>query len=153
MPLIDVVWEGALANAVSVFRRMDGVIAEFHPTQRMGADAMTEVAGEHLRTKTNAKERLAFFQRDSNPLDFAPQPSIFVIDAHRTAEHYDPSIALQRFRQRVAESGASAIKLVSSHPQEPAEPPWSGMFLMQDDENPAAKVGVSWIHSQFRNQT
>jgi hypothetical protein len=32
--------------------------------------------------------------------------------------------------------------------QDPPEPSGSRMFLMQDDEYPAATVGASWHHSQ-----
>ena len=70
-----------------VFGRMDRVIAHFDPSVRMRADALTEMARQHLGAETNAEERRVFLKRDPDPVYFAAHPRGFVIDAHRTAEN------------------------------------------------------------------
>ena len=70
-----------------VFSRMDWVIAHFDPPSRMWADAVAEMARQHLSAETNAKERRVFLKRNPNPVYFAAQPRVFVVDAHRTAEN------------------------------------------------------------------
>ncbi len=70
-----------------LFGRMDGVIAHFDAPVRMRADAAAEMAREHLRAETNAEERRVFLKRDPDPVYFAAQPGVFVVDAHRTAEN------------------------------------------------------------------
>ena len=144
MPLIDVVGERAFADAMPVFRRMDGIIANFHTALRVAADAVTEMAREHLGAKTNAKKRRVFLEWNSDPVYFAAQPGVFVVHAHRTAENDHTGIILQCFRKRIAERGTPAIELASLGVQKTPEPPGRGMFLMQDDKNPAPKVGTSW---------
>ena len=87
VPLVDVSGEPAVADAMPPFGRLDPVIAHFDAPVRMGADALTEMARQHLRAETNAEERRVFLKWDLDPVYFAAQPCGFIIDAHRTAEN------------------------------------------------------------------
>src|SRR5580704_185161 len=57
VPLVDVIGEPAVADAMPLFGRMDRVIADFDAPLRMRADAVTEMARQHLGAETNAKDR------------------------------------------------------------------------------------------------
>ena len=92
VPLIDVVGEQAVADAMPPFGRLDPVIAHFDVPVRMRADALTEMARQHLRAETNAEERRVFLKWDLDPVYFAAQPCGFIIDAHRTAENDRPGV-------------------------------------------------------------
>ncbi len=70
VPLINMAGKPAIADAMSVLRRMDGVIADLHPPLRVGTDAVTKMASEHLRAQTNAEKRRVFLKGDSNPIYF-----------------------------------------------------------------------------------
>jgi hypothetical protein len=148
VPLVDVVGEPAVADAVPVFRRMDRVIADLHSPLGVGTNAVTEMACEHLGTKTNAQKRRVFLQRDPDPVYLAAQPGVFVVDAHGTTKNDHTCVISKRFRQRIPEAGTPAIEFAALRAQDPPEPSGSRMFLMQDDEYPAATVGASWHHSQ-----
>jgi hypothetical protein len=148
VPLVDVIRELAIADAMPVFRRMDRVIAHFHTPLRVRPDAVTKMAGKHLGAKTNAQKGRVFLKRDPDPVNFPAQPGIFVVDAHGPAENDHASVASERVRQRVPESGTAAIKLTALHAQDLPDPPGSRMSLMQDDEYPAAQVGACRHHSQ-----
>jgi len=148
VPLVDVVREPAIADAMAMFRWMDRVIADFHTPLRVGTDAVAEMAGEHLGAKTNAKKRRVFPKRDPDPVYFLAQPGVFVVDAHWTAENDHAGITSERLRQGIPEPGTTAIKVTTVQAQDLAEPPGSRMLLMQDDEYPATKVGACWHHSQ-----
>ena len=87
VPLVDVIGEPAVADAMPLFGRLDGVIAHFDAPLRMPADAVTEMARQHLRAETNANEWRVFLKRNPDPVYFAAYPRVFVIDAHRTAEN------------------------------------------------------------------
>lgn len=87
VPLVDVIGEPAVADAIPLFGRLDRVIAHFNQPMRMRADALTEMARQHLAAETNAKERQVFLERDPDPVYFAAHPGVFVVDAHRTAEN------------------------------------------------------------------
>jgi hypothetical protein len=139
VPLIDVIGEPAVANAMPLFGRLDRVIAHFDPPVRMRTDAVTEMARQHLRAETNAEERRVFLKRDPDPVYFTAQPGVFVVDAHGTAENDRAGVAPKCCRQWIAEAGTPAIELKSLPAQQPPEPPRSRMFLMQDDENPPAR--------------
>lgn len=88
----------------------------------MGPDAVTEMAREHLGAKTNAKEGRVFLERDPDPVYLAAQPGVFVVGAHWTAEHDHADVACERLRQRIAVTGAPAIKFTALRAQEPPEP-------------------------------
>src|ERR1700730_17362636 len=95
------VGEPAIADAMPVFRRMDRVIADFHAPVRVGPNAATEMAREHLGAKTNAKEGRVFLERDPDSVYFTAQPGVFVGGAHWTTEHDHADVACERFRQRI----------------------------------------------------
>jgi len=59
VPLVDVIGEPAVADAMPIFGRLDGVVADFDAPLRMRADAVTEVARQHLGAETNAKESVS----------------------------------------------------------------------------------------------
>jgi hypothetical protein len=88
----------------------------------MGPDAVTEMAREHLGAKTNAKEGRVFLERDPDPVYLAAQPGVFVVGAHWTAENDHADVACERLRQRIAVTGAPAIKFTALRAQEPPEP-------------------------------
>ena len=106
VPLVHVVGKPAVANAMPLFGRMNGVIAHFDAPMRMRADTVTEMARQHLGAETNAEKRRVFLKRDPDPVYFAAQPSLFVIDAHRTAENDRAGVIPKSWRQRIAETDA-----------------------------------------------
>jgi hypothetical protein len=149
VPLVHVVRESAIAEAMPMFRRMDGVIADFHTSLRVRTDPVAKMASEHLGAKTNAKKGRVFFKREPDPVYFLAQPGIIVVDAHRTAEDNHAGIASERFRQWIAETGTPAVKFTSLCAQQLPQPPRSRMLLMQDNEYPAVKVRACCCHSQY----
>jgi hypothetical protein len=60
----------------------------------MPADTLAEMARQHLGAETNAKERRLFLKRDPDPVYFAAQPGVFVVDAHRPAEYNRAGVTL-----------------------------------------------------------
>ena len=148
VPLINMVREAAIANAMPVFGWLDTVVPDFHAPLRMRADAMTEVAREHLGPETNSQKWRAFLKRNPDPVDLAAYPGVSVIDAHGTAEHDHPGVTVQGVRKRIAVTRAAAVKLTSLLAQEPPEPPGRRMFLVQDDQDPAPQRGASWQYPQ-----
>jgi hypothetical protein len=117
--------------------RVDRVIANFDASLRMRPDAMAKVAGEHLRAEANAEKWFLFREGNADPLDFAANPSIAVIGAHRAAENDHPIMVRERFGKRIAEGGAANVELESSRAKKAPDPAWRRTFLMQDDKNPA----------------
>jgi hypothetical protein len=132
VPLVDMARKWALAKPMPLFRWTDRIIAYLHAPLWMRLDTLAEVAGEHLCAKANAKERDTLFERDRDPVDFSAQPSIVVIDAHRTAKEDRAGIAGERFGQRMAEDGSPAIESKTLRAQELPEPSGRCICLMQD---------------------
>jgi hypothetical protein len=87
VPLVHVTGEPAIADAMTVFRRLDRIVADFYSPLRVWADAVTEMAREHLGAKTNAKEGGVFLKWNPDPVYFAVQPGVFVVGAHWAAEN------------------------------------------------------------------
>jgi len=75
--------------------------SRLHSPLGVGTDAVTEMACEHLGTKTNAQKRRVFLQRDPDPVYLAAQPGVFVVDAHGTAKNDHTCVISKRFRQRI----------------------------------------------------
>jgi hypothetical protein len=113
VPLIDVAGELALAKAMPVLCWADRIIADLHLPVRMRTHAMAKMACEHLRAETNPNKGNPLFEGDADPVYFAAQPSVFVIHAHGAAEDDHAGIAFERLRQRIAETGTAAVKLIS----------------------------------------
>ncbi len=137
VPLIDLTGKAAGAHPMPLFGWMNRIIADLDPPLGMRADRVTEMARQHLRAKADAQKWLAFLERNPNPLDLTAQPSLFVIDAHRTAKNNDTGVIFQCRWQRVAEPGTPDVEFKALRPQNPSEAPGRRMFLMQNDENPA----------------
>jgi hypothetical protein len=108
--LIDLVGERTLADPVAVVCRLDRIIADFDLPAGMGIDAVTEMAGEHLRAKADSEKRLVLVEWHLDPLDFAAQPVFFVVGAHRAAEDDGSGIVSESFRQRIAESRPADVE-------------------------------------------
>ncbi len=133
VPMVDMPRKWALAKPLPLFRWTDRIIADLHAPRGMRLDTLAEVAGEHLRAKANADERDTLFERDRDPVDFAAQPSIVIVDAHRTAKNDRAGIAAERFWQGIAQNGPPAVESKTLRAQEPPKPSGCCISLMQDD--------------------
>jgi hypothetical protein len=133
VPVVDVARERALAKPMPPFRWTDRIIADLHAPFWMRLDTLAEVAGEHLCAKANANKRDTLFERHPDPFDFAAQPSVVVIDAHRTAKNDCAGIAGQRFGQWIAKNGPTAIEGKTLRAQETPKPSRRCIPLIQDD--------------------
>lgn len=138
MPLIDLAREGAVAEAVPMLRRLDRVIADFHAALRVRSDAATEMTCQHLGAEADAEQRLFLPERNPEPVHLAAQPGVFVVRAHRAAEDDDPGVLAESLWKRIAEPGPPDVEPVPLREQQRAEPSRRRMFLVKDDQNPAA---------------
>ncbi len=94
-----------------------------------------EPHGEHLRTQANSQKRPLLPERHGNPVDLLANEIIRVVGAHRAAEDGRAGMAIQRFRQRIAEPRTPDVQPMSERPQRIADPARRRCFLVQDDEN------------------
>ena len=92
---------------------------------------------QHLRAETNAEERLTFLERHFDPVDLAPQPIVFVIDAHRATENDGARMIRKARRQWIAITRTANVEFEPLRAQKHAKTAGRGMFLMQDDGDPA----------------
>ena len=96
VPLINVLRKGAFTDPMPMLGRHDRIIANLHPSVRMAMDTMAEMSGEHLSAKANAEKGRILLQRDTDPVDLSAQPSLLIVDAHRTAENDDARVFAER---------------------------------------------------------
>jgi hypothetical protein len=137
MPLVDSGRESARTDLMALFGRIDWMIANLDPPLRMRANAVAEMPGQHLRAQADAEEGFFFLQRNFDPIDFAPDPIVLVVCAHRAAEDHGADVAIEGLRQRVAKRRPADVEFVSVGAQKTTKSSRRRIILVQDDENPA----------------
>ena len=101
----------------------------------MGADRSAQLFRQHLGAQADAEERLFLFQRHADPVDFAGDPVVAVIGAHRPAEQHGASMILHCGGKILAQARLADIEPVALFHQHVADAAGSRSFGMQYDEN------------------
>src|SRR3954454_12685628 len=134
MPLVDLLGPG-IAKRPPELGRADRVIAGLGLALRMRIDSAAELPGQHLGTKTNAKERFALRQRHRNPVGLAAHEFIGIVGAHRAAEDDSAGMLCQSVGQRIAKTWPADVERIATRLQSMADPARRGIVAVQDDQD------------------
>ena len=149
MPLIDTGGEGAITKGMPLLGRADRIITDLDAALRMGADRVAEMAGQQLCAEADAHKGLVFAKRRADPVDFALEPVVLVIDAHRTAENDDAGMFAHGLGQGIAEAGAANVQRRAEFAQQPADSTRRTVLAVQDDQHGlmelrGKRIGGKW---------
>ena len=97
----------------------------------MAVDPRAQLDRQHLGAEAKAEKRLVFLERDGQPFDFAAQPKIAVVGAHRAAEHHHAVMLGKAAGKVFAERRAADVEFDAGALQQPPDPPRTRMDLMQ----------------------
>ena len=90
---------------------------------------------QHLCSQANSQKRPLFPERNRDPVDLPAHVIVGVVGTHWPAEDDRAGMALQRFRKRIAKTGAADVELAAERQQDVADAARARAFLMQDDQN------------------
>ncbi|OBU87508.1 hypothetical protein MY55_05010 [Chromobacterium subtsugae] len=138
MPLIDIVRKGGtcvFGYPVRRRQRRYRIITSLNSSIIKLIYSLPQMPRQHLRTQTNAKQRLPFTQRLIQPIDFFTNIRIAIICAHRTTENYRTIVLPHILREKISKSWPADIKLESQLTQQQTNSARRGVLLMQDNQN------------------
>ncbi len=149
MPLIDAGGEGAVTKGMALLGRADRIIADLDAALRMGADRVAEMARQQLRAEADAQKGLVFAKRRADPVDFALEPVVLVVDAHRAAENHRAGMIAHGLGQGVAETGAADVERRAEFAQQAADSTRRTVLAVQDDQHGlmelrGKRIGGKW---------
>ena len=101
----------------------------------MRTNLAAKLLGQHLGAKADAEERLARRQRQGDPVDFAGDPVVGIIGAHRSAEKDGPGVIVHAGGQGLAKAGAADVELQAARRQHQADAARRRCLGMQNDED------------------
>ena len=101
----------------------------------MRPDRSAQMQRHHLRPEAHAQKRLVLFQRHADPVDFAADPRIGIIGAHRPAENHRTRMIFHRLGQVLAEAGPPDVEAIAALGEHHADAAGRRGFGMEDDED------------------